>query len=381
MSVAQTHSRSIDFLLEKAGPVIRYRLQKELLQNLSPSAEEALLEQITRLPAFQLVQSYVKPDGYIGRGMHSWDHWRGQTLHETPFQDGECAARLLSYYRIPQTHPMVSNFVAALRDEAILREEFSYIPPEIPRFEKRFLGLNSGNCLMALIYTLQAMLGYGDDIEELRGFQEICLQGFRQAGAIASLEEITHYNPRLKRKYNVPYIEADTYFPNLYTLATLAYTRSWRTRENIDLLARSLNHINAVMKPDNEMQIRIAGKFSGPCFALARPLRPFDVNVIDTIAYRRPLSEIAMTGAGDQVEIIRQSVTAVEEALQGDGILRMNLQQPHNKRYSPLKLPPHPTAYTDVRLETEDSSPTALACDLTFWAVELLFLVERGGFA
>ena len=139
MSVAQTHSRSIDFLLEKAGPVIRYRLQKELLQNLSPSEEEALLEQITRLPAFQLVQSYVKPDGYIGRGMHSWDHWRGQTLHETPFQDGECAARLLSYYRIPKTHPMVSNFVAALRDEAVLREEFSYIPPEIPRFEKRFL--------------------------------------------------------------------------------------------------------------------------------------------------------------------------------------------------------------------------------------------------
>ena len=33
-----------------------------------------------------------------------------------------------------------------------------------------------------------------------------------------------------------------------------------------------------------------------------------------------------------------------------------------------------------MTLETEDSSPTALACDLTFWAVELLFLVERGGF-
>ena len=138
MSVAQTHSRSIDFLLEKAGPVIRYRLQKELLQNLSPSEEEALLEQITRLPAFQLVQSYVKPDGYIGRGMHSWDHWRGQTLHETPFQDGECAARLLSYYRIPKTHPMVSNFVAALRDEAVLREEFSTSRRKSPALKSGF---------------------------------------------------------------------------------------------------------------------------------------------------------------------------------------------------------------------------------------------------
>ena len=88
-------SKSIDFLLENAGPVIQYRLRKEILNNLSKTEEENLLEQIHETTHVKLVQSYVKPNGYIGSGMHSWDHWRGETLHETPLQDGETAARLL----------------------------------------------------------------------------------------------------------------------------------------------------------------------------------------------------------------------------------------------------------------------------------------------
>ena len=82
--------------------------------------------------------------------MHSWDNWRGTVLHETPLQDGECAARLLSYYRVPKTHSYVQGFVSAMRDEETLKKEFSYIPLEIPRYENRLVGLNNGNSLMAL---------------------------------------------------------------------------------------------------------------------------------------------------------------------------------------------------------------------------------------
>lgn len=43
-------------------------------------------------------------------------------LQETPLQDGEAAARLLSYYAIPKTHPIVANYVAAMRDEDTVTE-------------------------------------------------------------------------------------------------------------------------------------------------------------------------------------------------------------------------------------------------------------------
>lgn len=374
--VKDTFSKSIDFLLENAGPVIRYRLRKEILQDLSTTDEEKLLEQIYLLPYFQLVKSYVKPNGYIGSGMHSWNNWRGEVLHETPLQDGENAARLLSYYRAPKEHPMVVNFVKAMRNEELLRKEFSYIPPEIPRFENRFVGLNNGNSLMAIMYTMQAMLGYGDDYEDLKDFQQISLQGFRRIRGISSLDEITKFDAHAKRKYNFPYIEAEEYFPDVYTLEMLAYTQSWRNKENIAMLAESLNHINEIMKPDNNMHIRIAGKFYGPCFALVRPLRAFHADLIDTITYRRILSEIAMIGVGESVEIIRQSVQNVKEAIDKDGILRMNFDVPHNKRYSPKKIE-YTSPYNDVRLEADYKNKNALLCDLTFWAVEFLHLVEN----
>ena len=42
-------TKSIDFLLENAGPVIQYRLRKEILHDLDKTEEENLLEQIIRL--------------------------------------------------------------------------------------------------------------------------------------------------------------------------------------------------------------------------------------------------------------------------------------------------------------------------------------------
>lgn len=113
-------SKSIDYLLENAGAVIQYRLRKEILNSLTQSEEETLLKLIYQTPHFKLVESYIKPNGYIGSGMHSWDNWRGVKLHESPLQDGETAARLLSYYAIPKTHPIVTDFVFAMRDEETL---------------------------------------------------------------------------------------------------------------------------------------------------------------------------------------------------------------------------------------------------------------------
>jgi len=124
------------------------------------------------------------------------------------------------------------------------------------------------------------------------------------------------------------------------------------------------------------MYVRIAGKFYAPCFSFVQPLRAFDANLIDSIAYRRILSEIAMMGVGNRVDIIRRSVQAVHEAIDQDGILRMNLIAPHNKRYSPEKIE-YTGAYSDVRLEADYKNKNALLCDLTFWAVEFLSLVDQ----
>ena len=368
-------SKSIDFLLENAGPVIRYRLKKEIMNSLSKAEEEQLLGKICETPYFKLVQSYVKPDGYIGSGMHSWDNWRGKVLHETPLQDGETAARLLSYYAIPKENPIVKNFAAALKDEDILRETFLYIPPEVQRYKDRFCGIKSGFCLMTLVYTMQAMLGYGED-EGVRPFQTLSLEEFKSLLPLSKLSDITKTRES-RGKYHYPYIEEDTYFPSQYHLETLAYTIAWRTPANIALMAEALNRYNAIAdgKP---IHVKIGNRYYAP-FPLNmanRPIRPFHVNTIEAITYRRTLTEIAMLGVGDKVEVLRESAENIQEALAKDGILRLNFDAPHNKRYSPKKIE-YPTAYTDVRLEPDYKSKTALLCDLTFWAVQLMHLYNK----
>ena len=366
-------SKSIDFLLVNAGPVIQYRLRKEILNDLTKTEEENLLDKIYQTPYFKLVKSYVKPNGYIGSGMHSWDNWRGIKLHETPLQDGETAARLLSYYAIPKGNPIVADFVAAMRDEDTLCREFSYIPPEQERFNNRFTGISSGYSLMMLICTMQSMLGYGDD-KEVQYFQDIILKGFARVLEISSLDEITKTRIS-KSKYNYPYIEAEEYFPCSYSLTGLAYTQTWRTPETIRMITDSLNHINRNMKSDSNMHVKIGNNYYAPFFAFIHPLRAFKPDIIDIILYRRILTEIAMLGVGENVGIIRESAANVQEAIDADGILCMRFDIPHNKRYSPKKIE-YPTAYVDVRLEPDYKRKYALECDLTFWAVQFLTLVE-----
>ena len=50
-----TYAKSIDFLLENAGPVIQYRLRKDILKDLPAGEEEKLLEKICELPLFKLL--------------------------------------------------------------------------------------------------------------------------------------------------------------------------------------------------------------------------------------------------------------------------------------------------------------------------------------
>jgi hypothetical protein len=367
-------TRSVDFLLDNAGPVIQYRLRKEILANLTKAEEENLLEQVYQTQYFRLLQTYIKPNGYIGSGMHSWDHWRGQTLHETPLQDGETAARLLSYYAVPKTHPAVANFVAAMRDDQTLAGEFSYNLPETARYRDRFLGMNSGFCLTLLLCAMQAMLGYGDDpeIESARG---ISLEAFKRMLQIHSLSDITKIRAA-QGKYHYPYLDEDTYCPSVYHLAVLAYSKAWRSPENIRMMADALNHRNAILPEKGDVQVKIHGRYYAVGL-LFRKIQPFRPEVASFILHRRLLTEMAMLGVGERVGVIRESSASVKEAIDADGILRMRFRSSQDK-HAFIKGTAYPTAYADVRLETDKKRKYALECDLTFWAVQFLHLVNEG---
>jgi hypothetical protein len=152
----------------------------------------------------------------------------------------------------------------------------------------------------------------------------------------------------------------------------LAYTQNWRTPETVKMLANSLNLLNTIMKPDNNLAIKINGQLIGPGWAFARPIRAFTIDFFATGMYLRPLTEIAMLGVGKNVDIIRESAVNIEEAINSDGILRIESKFPKTKGYAPYS-----TAYGDVQLEPDYKRKYAFECDLTFWAVQFLYLYNN----
>ena len=98
------YQKSIEFLLENGRDVIQYRLHKDILHDLTAAEEIDLLEKVMQTPEYQLLLSHVKPNGYIGIGMHSWEKFKSSHL-----DDGENAARLLHNYGIPKDTPIVQN--------------------------------------------------------------------------------------------------------------------------------------------------------------------------------------------------------------------------------------------------------------------------------
>ncbi len=368
-------SKSIDFLLENAGDVIKYRLHKEILKDINKVEEENLLEKVLQTPYYKLVESYVKVNGYIGRGMHSWSKWRDVVLHETPLQDGEAAARLLSNYGIPKNSQIIRNFITALRNDKILEEEFSYIPPEIARFRDRYLGLNSGFSLLLLNYTCQALLGYGDD-DELRAFRETSFKAFESVLHIGALSDITKTRDNSGKKYRYPYIEQDTYFPCQYHLETLAYSKTWRDEERIVTVANAINHLCSIMSEENLLHVKIGNKYYVPCWAYVRPFKAFTTEATTEVALRKTLTHLAMV-AGDKIDVVRQSAEVVKAALKTDGVLRVSFDSPYQKKYFKQNMS-IPGPYSEISLETSHKSDTQICCELTFWAVQFLHILKQG---
>lgn len=364
-------SKSIDFLLENGGDVIRYRLHKEILKDISKREEAALLEKVMQTPYYRLIESYVRPNGYIGYGMHSWENF-GSFHKETPLQDGEYAARLLSNYAIPKDTPIVKNFVTALRDDKILETEFSYINPEVVRFRNRYIAYGCGFALMELVNTSQALLGYGDD-EEMQPYLEIAYRAFESVLHIRSLEEIG-----LKRNNKWVYVEPNILFPCQYHLEALAHTQSWRSEEKIATFVKAVNYHDKIMRDGDAFYIKIGNRFYAPYWAYREPFKPFEVNCTRIAGQRKTLTHLAMIG-GDKIDVVKKSMEVVEEALSKDGILRLNFVSAYQKRrYKAVNLK-YPGPYSEIALETEHETDTKLWCELTFWAVQLLNIVKNNG--
>lgn len=356
----QTYQRSIQYLLDNGRDVVKYRLHKDILHDLTLAEEVALLEKVKATDEYQLMLTHVHPSGFIGVGIHGPDRFRASHL-----DDAENAARLLHNYGIPSDEPIVRRFLTALRSDDVLEMELG------ARMEDRSLGSNCGASVDTLIYTLQALLGYGDD-PEVKPFVDCSYKAFVSLLNITSLDELTTYNPKLKRKYNYPTITPDTYFPCQYHLETLANTRGWRTPESVELLVNAINHHDRILKPDDVFAVKIGSQQVGPLWAFMQPFHELSFPQ-KAPNHRKTLTALARVG-GEKIDVVRRSVATLKDMLADDGVLRTTLESSYQKSsFKKNFISGHP--YAEVGLEPDHKKDTAIWVELTFWAVEFLYYI------
>ena len=363
-------NKAIDFLLENGSEIIQYRLQKEIIKN--KKEEERLFKKVIKSPRFILVEKYQKENGYIGISMHGMDNQK-----ETPLQDGETGARLLCDYGIPKNSMIIKNYVKALTNDEILKQEFSLNKPEIVRFNERFMGNGCGWGLQLLIDTVIAMLGYGD--EHCKRLIEISLNAFNSINTVSSIMDIAKFNPESKKKYNYPYMESNQLWPCLYHLETLAYTNSWRNETSIKQLSKSINHLNKITPVhDSPYHIKMGSRYYSPCGGFGRQIKPFGTDWREQICCnRRVLTHIALCGAAKNVEVAAQNAEILNDLLRKDGMINIEFNSSYEKRRFKEGLK-YGGPYSEAGLSSADyKTDIEITCDLTFWAVHFLHSFNR----
>ena len=359
-------SRSIDYLLENGGNLLRYRLHRDVLHDLTPVEEENHLEGLRQSDDYKLLLSHIHENGYIGRGMHSWEKFKTSHL-----DDGESAARYIANTGIPADTPFVYNFAMALRNDDVLEEEFSYYHPEKVRFANRNCGLNSGSSLGVTINTCQALIGYGDD-GEIKPFVDISYRAFTSLLELNSVYDLVEFNPNLKRKYNYPTITPETYFPCQYHLETLACTNSWRTSDSVELLAKAINYHDEICTDHFSFAVKMNGKQVGPGWAYMQPFHELSFPS-KAPNHRKTLTCLAKV-VGEKADVVKRSRKILEEMLDADGVLRTTFDTPYQKKCFKDNLRiAHP--YAEIGLEPNHRKDCAIWCELTFWAVQYLYIL------
>lgn len=130
-----------------------------------------------------------------------------------------------------------------------------------------------------------------------------------------------------------------------------------------------------MLREDNNIHVKHGNTYYVPLWAIRRPLEEYEPDK-KSACYRRTLTDIVKIGIGKSVDVANFSAANLISGLEKDGIVKMNFNSPYEKKlYKSGRQ--YPTPYGEVFLETDFENDKSLWCDLTFWAVQFLYLYEN----
>jgi hypothetical protein len=229
------------YLSKTACPSIAWRIRKEILQEdcASPEMRE-LQRRILEEPEVKRILSLKKEDGWLGGLFHGTD-------------EPESGIRYLMEKGVESSHPTVQ---AAL--QAILERGTDFDRGCLHRVGRHLDAwhLGGSKLIKACVF---AYAGEEDHDFVREGIRE-ALNAFRFVCGTMRMEDI--YEPYKGKKVFRPGV----LWPCVYHLRLLAMTRSWRTEENRQMLAKAVTGL-AELSPIPEIKLLYKRQVIAPASA------------------------------------------------------------------------------------------------------------------
>lgn len=369
--------KSIAFLLGYANPSIKKRVQSEILNCLTYDEVVEYEKQILLEPNIKRCISSQLENGWFGYGFHGTNKNSGQ------FENQETCTKYLGEKSIDKSNHALKRSMEAFiniplddlcyRTKGKLFSEFQY-------------AANGQNLIRCACI---ARCGY-DDIIDINPQIQLALDSFKRVLEVDSIVDIARHRKGKPTKSNpsgIYYLFNDyEKWPCRYHLDILAHTKSWKTEENIEMLAKSIEKMMRTDKP--ELIGLIANSWVGyslgtlGCFpsqglsVKTSCLLPSPIlmqNSESSVAYHMEYIEwFARCGVIDYIPLLKDAVNEIVNSIDDKGICRINVLEEIFMNWGP---------YAGLQLETDWKTETKRNCDITFRALLIAYyagILARG---
>ena len=340
--------RMADFLLENANPSIRLRIMRDHTGTLDDETAENLRAQIRSEEIYRTIAACQKENGWLGNGFH------GPNKNAGPYENQECGCKYLAEKAVGKADPVLRRAMEAFTTVPLSDECYRTKGKVFDEFEHAANGQNLIRCACI------ARAAFDDEID-IRPQIQLSLDSFRRVTEVDSILDISRTIQ--KGKYRV--FNKNERWPSRYHFDILAHTDSWKTPDNIDMLAQAFKQL---MRRDRPELIGVgADSWVGyKLGTLGCMNEGFSVRYErngESVLNLEALEWLSRMGLCRHIQPLADEVEKIAGSVDEKGICRIAADMEQLRGIS---------TYGGQQLEADHKTEIRRLCDITFRAAQIL---------
>lgn len=338
-----TINKTVKFLLDNAGPSIRYRVKKEILNDIESYEEEKLQSHIIK---DKLIQEFIErqnSDGWIDEDFHS--------------EKGiETAIRVLSEKGVLSHQFQIQKMLNELEKREDTFDKGCLFNVGKVLDEKGFGG---SQLIRATVFAYAGI----ENKEFIREQIQSAIDKFKFVLSVDKIEDITEeYKSKLIFKDEVKW-------PSIYDLRLLAFTKTWRSKENEKIIISSIRHLIR-LSPIPDIHVLKGHQLIAPASFCMHDFCP-DMSTFkdkDWMIWFHRMELLSRLGIVKYIEELKSQVDFLMNILnENEGIFKKRLSHYYFTKWG---------TYIGLALEKDWRTEKRRMCDLTFRSLLILYYSE-----